>query len=330
MVRRAEEPIDPIVLARLDRVWSSPPTGVGAAPEQPVGGADRDDSCVEINVDHGDEIGDGSWEGASEPLADPFRPPAPRSPRSVRSTILPDGGHPPAVGARALAALNPGRRAVVALAVVGALVALIAAYFAWQAQPHTVIVGSPLTAPTLTPPASLPTQTIDGLTPGAGSGGTAPVSSSAPPALIVVAISGRVRHPGLVRLPPGSRVADAIAAAGGVLPGTDLSFVNLAAKIVDGELVVIGETPPPGATLGPAPGSGDGSGAVGGTGGGLVDINTATEADLDTLPGIGPALAQRIIDYRTQHGAFHSIDELRNVSGIGDSKFAEIKDLVTV
>ena len=150
--------------------------------------------------------------------------------------------------------------------------------------------------------------------------------------MLVVAVEGKVRHPGLVRLPPGSRVADAIDAAGGAEPGTDLSFVNVAQKVVDGELIVIGVTPPPGV----AATSGSGSSTAGAGGGGAatpgapINLNSASDADLETLPGIGPALAQRIIAYRTQHGSFRSVDELRNVSGIGDAKFAEIKDLVTV
>ena len=109
-----------------------------------------------------------------------------------------------------------------------------------------------------------------------------------------------------------------------MLPGTDLSFVNLAQKVTDGQLIVIGKTGPAGGAPAPGPTSGTGSGS------GLVDLNTATAADLDTLPGIGPSLATHIIDYRTAHGGFHSVDELRSVSGIGDAKFAEIKDLVTV
>jgi competence protein ComEA len=142
--------------------------------------------------------------------------------------------------------------------------------------------------------------------------------AAASPALIV-AVAGRVRRPGLVHLPAGARVADAIEAAGGALPGTDLSFVNLARKVTDGELIVVGVTPPPGAIA-----------ADGGAGGGLVNLNTATLAQLDALPGVGPVLAQRILDYRTRHGGFRSVGELRQVDGFGDSRYEQLKDLVTV
>jgi competence protein ComEA len=145
--------------------------------------------------------------------------------------------------------------------------------------------------------------------------------AAASSATLVVAVGGRVRRPGLVRLAAGARVADAIEAAGGALPGTDLSLVNLARKVVDGELIVIGITPPPGAA--PVP-----SGQA--PAGGAVNLNTATLAELQTLPGIGAVLAQRILDYRTAHGEFRSVNELRQVDGIGDAKFAQLKDRVTV
>ena len=218
---------------------------------------------------------------------------------------------------------------VKALAVVAAFVVVASAFLAWRARPSTVTVapGAAIAAPGATALGGPPTN----------AGPTVPPSASTASAAttLVIAVEGKVRHPGLVRLPPGSRIADAIDAAGGAQPGTDLSFVNLAQKVVDGELIVIGVTPPPGVAATGAGTSGAGGSGAGGSGGtaqpgARIDLNTATEADLDTLPGIGPALAQRIIDYRTQHGAFRTVDELRNVSGIGDAKFAEIKDLVTV
>jgi competence protein ComEA len=219
-----------------------------------------------------------------------------------------------ALSGKVLAGLNPGRRAVKALAAVAVAVVVIAAFLAWHSQPHAEVIAasaSPSAVLAAGPPQVAPTP--------------APPSPSA--STIVVAISGRVKRPGLVHLPPGARVADAIAAAGGALPGTDLSFVNLARKVADGELIVIGVAPSPGTIVDGAGGADDPSAAASG---GLVDINTATESQLDTLPGIGPALAQRIIDYRTQHGSFHSVNELQQVPGIGDAKFAEIKDLVTI
>ncbi len=198
-----------------------------------------------------------------------------------------------------LGAFDPGRRGLRALVAVGVVVLLVAGYLAWRAQPHAVPV---VPAPSASHPVA------------------APPSPSA--AFIVVAVQGKVAHPGLVRLPVGSRVADAIAAAGGALPGVDLSLVNLARKLADGELLVIGL---------PGVAADGGGGSSGGPGtGARVNLNTAGLSELETLPGIGPALAQHIIDYRTAHGEFRTVDDLRQVSGIGDAKFAAVKDLVTV
>ena len=141
-------------------------------------------------------------------------------------------------------------------------------------------------------------------------------------------VGGKVREPGIHRLPAGSRVADALSAAGGVKPGTDPDGLNRARFLVDGEQVIVGGPAPA-----PAPGAGGGS-APGGPGGGAaapaapVSLNTATADQLDTLPGVGPVLAQHIIDYRTQHGGFRSVDELREVNGIGDRRFADLRTLV--
>jgi competence protein ComEA len=121
-----------------------------------------------------------------------------------------------------------------------------------------------------------------------------------------------------VRLPLGSRVDDAVRAAGGALPGATYDGLNRARKLSDGEQVLVGV---------PAPA---GTAATGSAGGGLVDLNTADVTALDSLPGIGPVLAQKIVDWRTEHGRFASVDQLREVSGIGESKFAAVKGKVRV
>lgn len=313
-MRRNDQPPDPLVARRFERVWASPAARDGRAPD--FGDRDFGDAGIDGSVDPG--IG-----AASRPDDDP--PPVwSADPLAVPLGRAAPAGFRPHVGERALAALSPHRRAVKALAVVAAFVVVMSAFLAWRARPSTVTVAPgatiAVTAGTLGVP---PTNAGPTVLPSA--------SATSAATMLVVAVEGKVRHPGLVRLPLGSRIADAIEAAGGAEPGTDLSFVNLAQKVVDGELIVIGITPPPGV----AATSGTGSSGAGGSSGTAqpgapINLNTATEADLDTLPGIGPALAQRIIEYRTQHGAFRSVDELRNVSGIGDAKFAEIKDLVTV
>ncbi|MET9829292.1 ComEA family DNA-binding protein [Streptomyces sp. NPDC006385] len=152
-----------------------------------------------------------------------------------------------------------------------------------------------------------------------GAGGTAAAE-------IVVDVSGKVREPGIHRLPAGSRVADALRAAGGVRPGTKTDGLNRARFLVDGEQVIVGG---PAAPPGAAPGPGSGGAAVPGAApAGPVSLNTATVEQLDTLPGVGPVLAQHIIDYRTQHGGFRSVDELREVNGIGDRRFADLRNRV--
>lgn len=176
------------------------------------------------------------------------------------------------------------------LAVVGALVVAVGVLGIGR---HHAAASGP-------PPASVP-----------------PTMRSAPPAQLVVDVGGRVRHPGLVTLAAGARVADAIAAAGGALRPSDLATVNLAARVTDGELLLVG-----------VPGAAVGGGAPGG--GGPVDLNSATVDQLDALPGVGPVLAQRIVSWRDAHGGFGSVDDLQQVPGIGARKFADLKSLVTV
>ncbi|MFC7264759.1 helix-hairpin-helix domain-containing protein [Streptomyces lutosisoli] len=147
--------------------------------------------------------------------------------------------------------------------------------------------------------------------------------------VMVVDVSGKVRSPGLQRLPTGSRVEDALRAAGGVRPGTNTEGLNRARLLVDGEQIVVGA---PASAVGPGTGGAGPVGAGGSTAGAApsapVALNTATVDQLDGLPGVGPVLARHIIDYRTQHGGFRSVDELREVNGIGDRRFADLRNLV--
>ncbi len=148
-------------------------------------------------------------------------------------------------------------------------------------------------------------------------------------ALIQVQVNGAVLQPGVYKLPATSRVSSALESAGGARPDADLNAVNLARKLNDGEAVVVptrkvvaptftvssAASPSPLAARAPHD---------------PVNLNTATVEELDKLPGIGPALAQRIVDYRNQNGPFKKVEEVKNVKGIGDALFDELKDLITV
>ncbi|KPI18804.1 Soluble ligand binding domain-containing protein [Actinobacteria bacterium OK074] len=218
------------------------------------------------------------------------------------------------------------RRSVAALTVLLVVAAVLAAQHFWSGRvqevkaPEVVQAVAPYgkRAAVATPapgPASGPV-------PGGAVAGA--VASPGAGAAIVVDVSGKVRNPGIQRLPAGSRVADALRAAGGVRPGTNTDALNRARFLVDGEQVVVGGPAPavPG-PVGAAPGGAASAGPAA-----PVPLNTATVDQLDTLPGVGPVLAQHIIDYRTQHGGFRSVDELRQVNGIGDRRFADLRNLV--
>ncbi|MDJ1130405.1 ComEA family DNA-binding protein [Streptomyces iconiensis] len=153
---------------------------------------------------------------------------------------------------------------------------------------------------------------------------------------LVIDVAGKVREPGVKRLKAGSRVADALEAAGGLRSGADTKGLNRARLLVDGEQLVIGAPGKAGAAAGPAPSPGAPPGAGTAAGGAAappagspVSLSSATVEQLETLPGVGPVLAQHIIDYRTQHGGFRSIDQLQDVNGIGEKRFADIKPQVT-
>lgn len=149
---------------------------------------------------------------------------------------------------------------------------------------------------------------------------------------LVVSVVGKVTHPGLVTLPAGARVADAIESAGGLLPGTDDTTLNLARRLTDGEQIYVGI---PGSTDQSAP-AGDppaAASAKGGKKGGdpnvKINLNTATADQLQTLPGVGPATATRILNWRNQHGHFDSTNQLRDVGGIGNARYSKLENLVT-
>lgn len=132
--------------------------------------------------------------------------------------------------------------------------------------------------------------------------------------------AGAVGRPGVYRLPPGARVTDLLDAAGGPAPDADLDQLNLAATVADGERIYVprrGEAPPPIAAAGAAPA-------------GPVDLNTATAEQLESLPGVGPATAAAILDWRKQHGRFRSVEDLLEVRGIGDARLADLRDKVKV
>lgn len=137
---------------------------------------------------------------------------------------------------------------------------------------------------------------------------------------VVVNVVGDVKTPGLVTLPAGSRIADAIAGAGGATKPESIGMLNLAARVVDGQQIVV--LPEVNAFV---PGGSSGSSSNG-----KINLNTATETQLDDLPGVGPVMAGRIISWRTQHNAFSTVEELQEVPGIGPKVFADLVDLVTV
>ncbi len=204
-------------------------------------------------------------------------------------------------------------RTVLALGVVLVVACGLAVHHYWVGRPRTVRV------PPVPVAAASPAPVLDAAPP--PSAGSPPSAAPARPVL-TVDVAGKVAKPGLRRLPKGSRVADALAAAGGPLPGTDTTALNLARPLSDGEQILVGVPPPPGA----APAAGPAPGAAGpGT---PLSLTSATEPQLEALPGVGPVLAQHILDFRTRHGSFTSLQQLRTIPGIGPRKFAALEPLV--
>ncbi|MFR9724958.1 helix-hairpin-helix domain-containing protein [Streptomyces sp. MS19] len=213
-------------------------------------------------------------------------------------------------------------RTLAALCVVLAAAVAFAWYHFVAGRPEAVTVTDDQgTAPPSASAAASPAPTA----------GTSPVSDgqdqAAPGAVagaVVVDVAGAVADPGIYTLPAGSRVADAIDAAGGSEPGTDTDGLNRARLLLDGEQILVGATAPA-----PAPGAGARSGAPAAPAA-PVSLNSATPDQLQDLPGIGPVLAERIVAHRQQHGGFTSVGQLGDVSGIGERRLAELRDRVTL
>ncbi|WP_353942511.1 ComEA family DNA-binding protein [Streptomyces sp. HUAS MG91] len=214
------------------------------------------------------------------------------------------------------------RRGALAVVVVLCVAAIFAVQHFWAGRtqpvraPEAVRAAAPAAADPVPSPSPGPEP------------GPAPQSSPTGGAGIVVDVAGKVRRPGIQRLPAGARVADALRAAGGVRPGADTAGLNRARLLTDGEQVLVGEPAAPGAVPPGGGGGPGGSSAATAPPAGPIGLNTASVEQLDTLPGVGPVLAQHILDYRTEHGGFRSVDELREVNGIGDRRFEDLRNLV--
>jgi competence protein ComEA len=219
--------------------------------------------------------------------------------------------------------LDPGRGGAFAVGVAVLVAALATGLWLVAHRPQAV----PVAASGVDQLSSAPTPVgATGIESGGASTTASTTAQTSPSAtLLVVDVAGRVRRPGLYRLPEGSRVDDAITAAGGPLRGVDLSSLNLAAKVADGQQILVGR--PATGLVGAVPAGGA---DVTSQSTAPVSLNSATLDQLEALPGVGPVLAQKIIDWRTANGGFTSIGQLTQVSGIGDVTFAEIQPLVTL
>lgn len=218
---------------------------------------------------------------------------------------------------------DPGRAGVIALAAVGVIAVLVTVFTVVRDKPPPVVSAK-----------LPPVQMVSSASP------KPDADAPGPDDPVVVSVVGLVHKPGLVTLKPGARIADALTAAGGAIDGADLLGLNMARRVVDGEQIIVGIAGPPGeptamgSSISPEPG-----GAPAGTPStpgnapppaGLVDLNTATVVELETLPGIGPVTAEAIIAWRDANGQFTSIDQLGDVDGIGPARLEKLRDRVRV
>jgi competence protein ComEA len=220
---------------------------------------------------------------------------------------------------------DPGRRGLIALAL--AVVVVLAATGWWLAagRPKAMPITATGPAPTVSAgPASSPVSVTSSPVPSLSGASTPAPGSTASGGAVVVDVAGKVRRPGVYTLPSGARVYEALRAAGGVRHGANTLSLNLAAVLQDGQQIVVGA---PDGAVAPMPVTGSegaSSPAV------LVNLNTATLEELESLPGVGPVLGQNILDWRSAHQQFTSVDQLSDVTGIGDVRLAQLRPLVTV
>lgn len=223
------------------------------------------------------------------------------------------------------------RRQIVAYVAVAAVVVAVGVRYVVSPRVSGRGGGAPLVLSSVAPgPAASAADAVP----------AAPSSGAAVPAVdAVVYVCGAVRSPGVVALPQGSRVADALELAGGATARAELAAVNLAAKVADGQQIVVPERAAAGSGAAAARavsgaggvGAGGSSAAAGASAPGApVNINTASLEELDALDGVGPSTAQKIIDYRTANGPFAAVEDIMDVSGIGEAKFAAMRDSITV
>jgi competence protein ComEA len=278
-----------VIRARL-RALLADGTRPGWIPDDPAGDADGES---------GAPLGTGVGAPPPEPAGDPGTTPDAGRHRAPGITVRVDPGRP---GARAL--WGAAAAAVVLLLL-----------WTWLQRPEA--------EPVPAGPAEAVVET-DGPAPSAAAVASPTVGEVAETSTtVVVSVVGLVAQPGLGDLPFGSRVADAVDAAGGLLPEADPASLNLAAVVADGQQVAVG-VPAAADGAAPAPDAGNGSAA------GVVNLNTADVATLDGLPGIGPVLAQRIVDHREQQGPFRQVEDLLDVAGIGPAILEHLADAVAV
>ncbi|MCW2840728.1 MAG: DNA-binding protein [Aeromicrobium sp.] len=217
----------------------------------------------------------------------------------------------------------PHVRALVTVAVAACV---LLGWWLLAGRPETSDPVAPLAfSDTASPGAGTPT----GSSPAGGSrAGSDPAGAAAgAPTELIIDVTGKVKHPGIVTLPAGSRVFEAIEAAGGLKGKVDTSALNMARELADGEQVLVGLAPVEASALSPGQQPVAGAPAAGGA---KVNLNTATAEQLDTLPGIGPVTAQAILGWRDTNGRFAVVDDLLDVKGIGEATLAELRDLVVV